>query len=421
MPRWTPPRALDRGLVFYLIAWGLLAFGYFGIQGVVFNLYLLRLGFGPEFIGLLTGVGQLIWALGALPAAALGRRFGVRRALIAGIACSGAANGLVLLVEQFPRPLWPLWLFGCWALMWGGSALNSVNNIPYALGAYGHIRNQIFPLQSAVMALMALLGSLVAGAGPGLIAGWRGVTLADPAPYRLMLCIVPLVHLISTLLFTRAAPAAAIAHRSDVLTVAARPTALLALLGVVVFLQTAGEGAVRSFFNVYLDRGLAVAPQTIGTLMGFAQLLPMVVALATPRLLARWGTLGTLAFASLGIVVVLVPLIALPSLGMAACAYAGVLAMAAINAPARNIFSQEVVAAPWRTTGAAVLTIGMALGWATSAAAGGFLIGTVGFGGLFSGSVTLAALAALLILSYRRRQSAAPRPDPPVVTPATTS
>ena len=55
-----------------------------------------------------------------------------------------------------------------------------------------------------------------------------------------------------------------------------------------------------------------------------------------------------------------------------------------LHAPARNIFSQEIVAAPWRTTGAAVLTIGMALGWATSAAGGGFLIGTVGFGGLFT-------------------------------------
>src|SRR6188474_1855876 len=120
MPRrWSSPSAPDRGLVLYLVAWGLMGFGYFGIQGVIFNLYLLRLGFGPEFIGLLTGVGQLIWALCALPAAAL----------------SGVANGLALLVENFPRSAWPYWLFGCWALLWASSALNSVNNIPYAIGA----------------------------------------------------------------------------------------------------------------------------------------------------------------------------------------------------------------------------------------------------------------------------------------------
>ncbi|MFN8516255.1 MAG: hypothetical protein U0232_26955 [Thermomicrobiales bacterium] len=404
--RWSLPRGFNRGLVLYLVAWGLMGFGYFGIQGVIFNLYLLRLGFGPEFIGLLTGVGQLIWALCALPAAALGRRFGVRVILIAGIAFSGVANGLALLVEVFPRPFWPVWLFGCWALLWASSALNSVNNIPYALGAFGpSMRNRIFPLQSAVMALMALAGSIVAGAGPGLIAGWTGNTLADPAPYRAMLWIVPALHAVSSLLFGSASPAASVARQGETVGGGARPTGLLALLLVIVYLQTAGEGAVRSFFNVYLDRDLGVAPQLIGTLMGGAQLLPVVVALATPRLLARWGTPGTLAFGSLGVVAALVPLVALPGLGMAAASFATVLAMAAMNNPARNIFSQEIVGAPWRTTGAAVLTIGMALGWATSAAVGGFVIANVGFGGLFTLSATLAATAAILALSYRRRRA----------------
>jgi predicted MFS family arabinose efflux permease len=384
-----------------------MGFGYFGIQGVIFNLYLLRLGFGPEFIGLLTGVGQLIWALCALPAAALGRRFGVRGTLIAGIALSGVANGLALLVENFPRSAWSYWLFGCWALLWASSALNSVNNIPYALGAFGpSMRTRIFPLQSAVMALMALFGSLVAGTGPGLIAGWTGDTLADPAPYRAMLWIVPALHAISSLLFATASPAAVVARQGDAVGTGVRPTGLLALLLAIVFLQTAGEGAVRAFFNVYLDADLGVAPQLIGALMGGAQLLPVAAALATPRLLARWGTPGTLGFGSLGVVAALVPLVAVPGLGIAAVSFAVVLAMAAVNNPSRNIFSQEIVGAPWRTTGSAVLTIGMALGWASSAAAGGFIITTVGFDGLFTLSATLAALAAILVLGYRRRQPA---------------
>lgn len=405
--RWSPPRDFTRGLVLYLVAWGLMGFGYFGIQGVIFNLYLLRLGFGPEFIGLLTGIGQLIWALCALPAAAIGRRFGVRFALIAGIALSGVANGLALLVEFFPRPLWVAWLFAAWALLWASSALNSVNNIPFALGAFGpSLRTRIFPLQSAVMALMALVGSVVAGVGPGLIAGWTGATLADPAPYRAMLWLVPALHAASSLLFARASPAAAATRHVEEAASGPRPTALLAFLGLVVFLQTAGEGAVRAFFNVYLDTDLDVAPELIGAIMGGAQLLPVAAALATPRLLARWGTPGTLAFGSLGVLAALLPLIALPSLGVAAGGFAVVLAMASINNPARNIFSQEIVVGPWRTTGAAVLTIGMALGWSGSAVAGGFIIARVGFGGLFGLSAALAAVAALLALAYRRRQPA---------------
>jgi hypothetical protein len=47
-------RGFNRSVVvLWLLTWALAAFGYFGLQGVLFNLYLLRLGFGPEFIGLL--------------------------------------------------------------------------------------------------------------------------------------------------------------------------------------------------------------------------------------------------------------------------------------------------------------------------------------------------------------------------------
>ena len=43
---WTFNRSIWR----YLIVWALLGFGYFGIQGVLLNLYLIRLGFGAAFI-----------------------------------------------------------------------------------------------------------------------------------------------------------------------------------------------------------------------------------------------------------------------------------------------------------------------------------------------------------------------------------
>jgi hypothetical protein len=57
---------------------------------------------------------------------------------------------------------------------------------------------------------------------------------------------------------------------------------------------------VRTFFNVYLDAGLAVPSAQIGTIMGAAQLLPIVAALAAPILMARLGTGYALAGAILG-------------------------------------------------------------------------------------------------------------------------
>ena len=38
-----------------------------GVYTVLFNLYLLRLGYGPEFIGLVNGSGMLLFASSACP------------------------------------------------------------------------------------------------------------------------------------------------------------------------------------------------------------------------------------------------------------------------------------------------------------------------------------------------------------------
>ena len=159
----------------YLVIWALLGFGYFGIQGVLLNLYLIRLGFGAAFIGLLIASGQIIWAAAALPAATIGQRFGLRAALIA--ACTLCTFGMVLLllVEALPAPMWSIWLFGCWSLMWLGVALLTVNSTPYLMQISSlEERNHAFAAQSAVMALMGFLGSVIAGLLPNLFVAWFG-------------------------------------------------------------------------------------------------------------------------------------------------------------------------------------------------------------------------------------------------------
>src|SRR6266849_11066136 len=80
----------------------------------------------------------------------------------------------------------------------------------------------------------------------------------------------------------------------------------------------------------------------------------------------------------------------------------GVMMMAAVHGPARSVLSQELVIPRWRTTMSAILTIGMALGWASTAAGGGFMIATVGFDRLFAVSAGLAAGSAALAWATNR-------------------
>jgi MFS family permease len=69
-------RRFNRDVRLYLLSRTMVGFGYFCLYSVLFNLYLLRLGYGPGFVGLVNAVGFLTNALFSLPAGALGRRWG---------------------------------------------------------------------------------------------------------------------------------------------------------------------------------------------------------------------------------------------------------------------------------------------------------------------------------------------------------
>jgi MFS family permease len=399
---WRVLFTFNRNIRLFLAGWALIAFAYFGIQGVLLNLYLLRLGFDTQFIGSLIASGQIVWALTALPAGAIGRRFGLRTALMAGSTISMLAIGLLLTVGWFPRELWSAWLYFTWMVTWFGAALLTVNSVPFLLHVSpAEERNHAFVAQGAVIALFGFIGSLVAGFLPGLFSSWLGASLDQSAPYWYPLWLVPLAHLVCIAVWASADPVNP-TRASGVVETAPAPLGLFILLGIVVFLQTAGEGSVRAFFNVYLDKALLMPTAQIGLIFGVGQLLPVFMSLIAPNLLARLGAPRVLALTSVGAGLVSLPLALFQHWIPATFGFVGLMSMLAINAPSRNIFSQEIVPPHWRTTTSAINTVGIGLGWASTALVGGYLIPRIGFSGLFWIGTVLAFVAAILLWGYIR-------------------
>lgn len=92
---------------------GLMAMVPFGIIAVLFNLYLLRLGFDARYIGLsgrarTAGVGRV----SPCRLDCCSNRIGLRNSMEAGIFVFGTALALVLLVELLPQAYWQAWLLG---------------------------------------------------------------------------------------------------------------------------------------------------------------------------------------------------------------------------------------------------------------------------------------------------------------------
>ena len=180
------------------------------------------------------------------------------------------------------------------------------------------------------------------------------------------------------------------------------PFGLLVFFGSMALLAAIGEGAVRTFFNVYLDTGLGVSTAAIGVIMGIAQLLPMFVAFGVPLLLARLGTGRSLLAGVLAIAGCLLILAGFPFVAAAALGYMGIMAAFTVTSASRDLFGQELVAVRWRTSSQATAMIGLALGFATAGVVGGYLIEAVSFSALFFAAALAAVLAAGLLTVYLR-------------------
>ncbi len=138
---WNAVRAFSSSLRRFLLSVGLATTVYFGILAVLQNLFLLRLGFEPSFVGLVLAFGQLIWAAVAIPAGIFSARIGLRNGLVAALLIEVVGISLFLLVQNLPQELWRPWLSACQGLTFSGVSL-AVVSIPLYLMivAVGEIR-----------------------------------------------------------------------------------------------------------------------------------------------------------------------------------------------------------------------------------------------------------------------------------------
>ena len=160
------------------------------------------------------------------------------------------------------------WLLGLGVVARIGVSLYLVNGLPFLSGASGEEeRGHAFSMFLALVPLGGFVGSLLASRLSALFAGLLGVPLGAPSPFRysLWLGAVLLIPGVLALLATRevagvSSPAAK--HEAG-----PTPYRLVAVLGAVALLAKAAIAAPQTFFNVYLDAALRVAPALTGTLM----------------------------------------------------------------------------------------------------------------------------------------------------------
>lgn len=334
-----------------------LGFAIDGVYTVLLNLYLLRLEYGTEFIGLVNAVGLLSFALTSLPAGILGSRFSTTLLLKIGALVIFIGAGLLPFAESVPANLQDAWLVIFYGTMLGGFSLFFVNGAPFLINSISEgDENSAFAMQTALLAFAGFIGSLVGGIVPEFLAGMQGLTLEDPAPYRITFIVTSFVLGFAVLLaLTIVSPKTksddGLSSNADlpqmvVPEVAVWTLPTLTLIGVMTLVrlfQVAGSATIVVYFNVYMDTQLFVTTGVIGAIAAFGRLTGIPTALFTPFLVKRWGNVNVIIWSAIVTALFMLPIALFENWIAAAIGFIGVTAMNSIRFTSFIVYIMSIV------------------------------------------------------------------------------
>ena len=386
LARWQWERArFDSVFLQYQAASALFCFGVV-IFVLLYNVYLLGLGFHEDLLGRLAGAMNLGTLCGALPAALLVRRFGLRGALRIAILGGAASACLRVLAAGEPWLLASAFLNGAFLSLWAVSYSPAV-----AASTDDRNRRLAFSLAGGIGMAECIVAGMVGGWLPGMLG-------------RLDRSLGPLQAQKTTLL---------IACGSSAL--AAWPAARLRFAPlareesktyprgrfIVVFLfslswWSAAVGAFNPFFNAYFAGRMHMPLARIGLVYSCAQAAQVLALLAAPAVLHHLGDVRGIAWMQFGTACALAALAFSPGGGIAAIGYATYMSLQYMSEPGLLGMLMERVRPAERSGASALYFLMTSLAGGLSALAAGGAIARFGYPCVLTVSAALAAAGALL-------------------------
>jgi len=368
-----------------------------GILRLLFNFYVLSIGYDRGLMGTLAGIPPLVIAALAIPAGMLSHRFGLRFTLISGatlmvfsifgLSMSTALVGLVLF--SVTRGL--------------SRTLLSVSNAPFMTEhSESTERTHLFSVQFATRLAAMFFGGILGGALPSLVASILGVGPQDLAAYRgaLWVCaalytlaILPLLRLprLATKTEPRANPRLREMFRN--------PKQLLRLFIPQVIIGF-GAGVLVPFLNVYFRDRYGLSDFTIGTLYSIQSVFMAVASLLGPVVAERLSRVRAVVVVQLLSIPFLVLLGYAPLVSFSAIGFFARASLMNMGNPLYTAFAMESVETDRRPTASAL----MQMSWQGTRSFGAFASGHIqegpGFSALFPITIGCYLLASGLIYVF---------------------
>jgi MFS family permease len=380
-----------------------------GVFRLLFNFYVLSLGFDEILLGNMVTASSSVALLAALPMGYLADMLGRKGSLL--------ISSALLSASIIAMALWPLeGMFYAMNILSGiAQSLAGVTMAPFLMeNSQQSERTYLFSFAQGLTMTMASVGSWLGGHLPTWIGSMQHTSATSPLAYGNSILFMGLTAALGILpLILIKSPRVTKSERAVFapLQFAARSPALLAKLILPMLLTSIGAGLIMPFMNVFFRVVHHQPDPVIGGLFAWGSLAMAIGLLLAPPLAERMGKIQLVVITQALSIPFLILLGFSPIFWVGAATFYIRMALMNMSSPVYQTFVMEHVEPPARATIASLSNMAWNFGWAFSPTISGWLQVRYGFGLPFAGTIALYTVAVFLywVFFWRRTQ--------PVVAP----
>lgn len=375
---------------------------------LIFNFYVLSLGFDEALLGSLITTSSFVALIAALPLGYLADLIGRKKSLV--------LSGVLLSLSILVMALWQTEasFYSMNVLSGIAQSLAGVTMSPFLMeNSTEKERTYLFSFGQGLQMTMASVGNWIGGYLPTWIGDARGAAATSSIAYGNSilligigagLAILPLVFLTSPKL-ERSQRAIFAPFQY-----AAKNPQLLAKLILPMLLTSLGAGLVMPFMNVFFRQVHHQPDPVIGTLFAWGSLAMGIGLLIAPPLAERTGKIQLVVITQALSIPFLILLGFSPIFWVGAATYYIRLALMNMSSPVYQTFIMEHVEPSARATVASLTSMAWNFGWAFSPTVSGWLQVRYGFGPSFIGTIILYTLSVIMYWAFFWKGSLASAP-----------
>ncbi len=369
-----------------------------GIFRLLFNFYVLSLGYDEALLGRLITVNNLTALLVALPVGYLADLLGRKRSLL--------LSGLGVVLSIIGMVIWPgAAMFYAMNVLSGiAQSLGAVTMAPFLMENSGdEERTYLFSFASGLQMATAFFGNWLGGYLPTWIGDLRGVSAVSSTAYAGALLIVAVIASLAVipLFFLK---------RNDLrredrsvfapINYARKHPVMLSKLILPMLITSIGAGLIMPFMNVFYRQVHNQPDPVIGALFAWGSLAMGIGLMLAPALADRYGKIQVVVVSQALSIPFLVMLGFSPWFWMSAVAYYFRLALMNMSSPVYQTFVMEHVEPGARATVASLTSMSWSFGWAFSPMISGWLQVNYGFGPAFMGTIILYSISVFMYWKF---------------------